>query len=92
MTKIPLEIFFAIHDPSSENHCWVDLGEVWGGQIKAKNDFWEVFFRCFFRVSFGIDFLVIFSFFLYPNLDFCAHSQCFVRIFAKLTFSKNMEK
>ena len=21
-------VFFAIHDPSSENRCWVDLGEL----------------------------------------------------------------
>ena len=60
--------------------------------MEAKIDFWEVFLRCFFRVRFGIDFLVIFSFFLYPNLDFCAHSQCFVTIYTKSTFSKKMRK
>ena len=37
--------------------CWVDLGRFWEAKTEAKIDFWEVFFRCFFRVRFGIDFL-----------------------------------
>ena len=39
---------------------------------------WNRFFCDFFRL------------FLSPNLDFCAPSQCFIRIFTKSTFSKNM--
>ena len=37
--------------------CWVDFGRFWEAKTEAKIDFWEVFFRCFFRVRFGIDFL-----------------------------------
>ena len=37
--------------------CWVDFGRVSELKMEAKIDFWEVFFRCFFRVRFGIDFL-----------------------------------
>ena len=36
--------------------CWVDLGRVWEPKMEAKIDFWEVFFRWFFRMRFGIDF------------------------------------
>ena len=35
----------------------MDFGRVLEAQTEAKIDFWEVFFRCFFRVRFGIDFL-----------------------------------
>ena len=35
----------------------MDFGRVLGAKMEAKIDFWEVFFRCFFRMRFGIDFL-----------------------------------
>ena len=32
------------------------LGGFWEAKMEAKIDFWEVFFRCIFRVRFGIEF------------------------------------
>ena len=36
--------------------CWVDFGRFWESKTEAKIDFWEFFFRCIFRVRFGIEF------------------------------------
>ena len=33
-----------------------DFARFWEAKMEAKIDFWEVFFRRFFRVLFGIDF------------------------------------
>ena len=55
--------------------------------MEVKIDFWKVFRDAFAERV--VDFLVIFQS-LY--LDFSAHSQCFVRIFTKSTFSKKLIK
>ena len=41
--------------------CWVDFGKFREAKMEAKIDFWEVFFRCFFRVRVGIDFGLFFG-------------------------------
>ena len=52
-----------------------------------------MFFSIFFlRVSWNRFFHDFFQFLLNSNLDFCAHSQCFVRIFRKSTFLKTFSK
>ena len=39
----------------------MDFGRIWEAKTEAKIDCWEVFFRCFFRLRFGIDFEWIFG-------------------------------
>ena len=36
--------------------CWVDFGRVLEAKMEAKIIFFWFFFRCFFRMRFGIDF------------------------------------
>ena len=48
-----------------------------------------MFFSIVISASIFCRFFVIF---LRPNLDSCAHSQCFVRISTKSTFGKNYQK
>ena len=38
-----------------------DFRRFWEAKTEAKIDFWEVFFRCFLRMRFGIDFGWIFE-------------------------------
>ena len=67
--------------------------KVLGGQNREPKSIFGRFFAMLFSSAFWNrffgDFLVIF---LYPNLDFCAHSQCFATIYTKSTFSKKMRK
>ena len=58
-----------------------DIGSILGGFGRPKwrpksifGKFFAMLFSSAFWNRFFCDFLVIF---LYPNLDFCAHSQCF---------------
>ena len=59
---------------------------------RPKSIFGRFFCDAFFECVLASIFLRFFRFFLYPNLDFCAHSQCFVTIYTKSTFSKKMRK
>ena len=56
--------FHSVAKQASFNIAWKsdfggfkkDFGRFWEAKTEAKIDFWEVFFRCFFRVRFGIEF------------------------------------
>ena len=71
----------------------VDLERFWEVKMEAKIDFWEVFLRCFFRVRFGIDFLVIFSFFLISEPWFLCAQPVFCNDLHKIdVFEKDAKK
>ena len=38
MTKIPFGLFFAVHDRSSENQCWVDFSDL-GIELDSLREF-----------------------------------------------------
>ena len=60
--------------------------------MEANIEFWKVSCDAFFKCVFEAFFIMIFWCFLDLNLDLCAQSQCFVRIFPKSTFSEKLQK
>ena len=68
---------------------WERFWKVLGGQNGSKKRCFGRFFSMLFSNAIFCRFFV---FFASPNLDFCAHSQCFVMIFTKSTFWKNCRK
>ena len=87
-----LESFFKLAFRCHFFRFWSDFGRFLEAKMVPKIDFWEVFFDAFMEHDFGIDFHRFFVFFSSSNLDFCAHSQCFVRIFIKSMFLENCRK
>ena len=73
-----------------------DLDAIFGGFGRPKwmpKSIFERFFSMFFSIVISASiFCRFFVICLSPNLDFCAHSQCFVRIFTKSTFWKDSRK
>ena len=87
---------WSLFSSSRSNAAFFDFGAVLGGFGRPKwrpKSIFERFFSMFFSIVISASifwrFCVIF---LSPNLDFCAHSQCFVRIYTKSTFWKDGRK
>ena len=59
---------------------------------RPKSIFGRFFAKLFSSASWNRFFCDFYRFFLSPNLESAAHSQCFATIFTKSTFSKNMRK
>ena len=73
-----------------------DFGAILGGlgrpKWSPKSIFGRFFAMFFSTASWNRFFCDFYRFFLSPNLESAAHSQCFATIFTKSTFSKNMRK
>ena len=82
------DAFFQLVFGSDFFQFLVDFGRIFGAKTEPKIDFFEFFLMFFSIVISASIFFNFFVFFSNPNLDFCAHSQCFVMIFTKSTFSK----